>query len=73
MLTVRNGGHIPAERLATIFSPFSREQAELPRPGLGLGLYIAAEIARSHGGTLVVASEEATGTAFTFRMPGGSA
>jgi len=73
VLTVRNGGHIPAERLATIFRPFSREQAELPRPGLGLGLYIAAEIARSHGGTLVVASDEATGTAFTFRMPGGSA
>lgn len=73
VLSVRNGGHIPAERLATLFRPFSREQAEVPRPGLGLGLYIAAEIARSHAGTLVVASDEATGTAFTFRMPGGSA
>ncbi|WP_313346491.1 GAF domain-containing sensor histidine kinase [Stenotrophomonas sp.] len=69
VLTVRNGGHIRSDRLASIFSPFSREKGERPRPGLGLGLYIAAEIARSHGGTLTVASSEGAGTAFTFRMP----
>jgi signal transduction histidine kinase len=73
VLTVRNGGHIRSDRLASIFSPFSREKGELPRPGLGLGLYIAAEIARSHGGTLTVASSEAAGTAFTFRMPNAAA
>lgn len=68
-LTVRNGGHIPADLLGSLFSPFSREQGALPRPGLGLGLYIAAEIARSHAGTLTVASSEDAGTAFSFRMP----
>ena len=36
--------------------------------GLGLGLYIASEIARAHGGTLDVTSTPAE-TRFTFRMP----
>ena len=36
--------------------------------GLGLGLYIASEIARAHGGTLYVNSS-ADETRFTFRMP----
>ncbi len=68
-LVVRNGGQIPSDKLADIFSPFSREKGDDPRPGLGLGIYIAAEIARSHGGTLEVASDAGTGTAFTFQMP----
>lgn len=62
-------GCIAPERLGTIFSPFSREQGELPRPGLGLGIYIASEIAKSHGGTLDVQSSESDGTKFTFQMP----
>jgi signal transduction histidine kinase len=36
--------------------------------GLGLGLYIASEIARAHSGTLGVVSA-AGKTTFTFRMP----
>lgn len=34
--------------------------------GAGLGLAIAAEIARRHGVTISVASEEGRGTVFTF-------
>ncbi|WP_445392321.1 GAF domain-containing sensor histidine kinase [Stenotrophomonas pavanii] len=68
-LDVHNAGCIAPERLGTIFSPFSREQGELPRPGLGLGIYIASEIAKSHGGTLDVQSSESDGTKFTFQMP----
>ncbi|RXY89527.1 histidine kinase, partial [Salmonella sp. 3DZ2-4SM] len=68
-LDVHNAGCIAPERLGTIFSPFSREQGELPRPGLGLGIYIASEIAKSHGGTLDVQSSESDGTVFTFQMP----
>ena len=68
-LDVHNAGCIAPERLGTIFSPFSREQGELPRPGLGLGIYIASEIAKSHGGTLDVRSSESDGTMFTFQMP----
>ncbi|RMS54609.1 hypothetical protein ALP66_05305, partial [Pseudomonas amygdali pv. photiniae] len=36
---------------------------------LGLGLYIASEIALAHGGTLEVCSTQEQGTVFTFRMP----
>ena len=36
--------------------------------GLGLGLVIAAEIARAHGGTLGFTSDAAE-TCFVFRMP----
>ncbi|MFG6109010.1 ATP-binding protein [Stenotrophomonas nematodicola] len=69
ILAVHNAGVIPSSSMDTIFSPFSREKGERPRPGLGLGIYIASEIARSHGGTLSVQSNEAAGTLFTFQMP----
>jgi signal transduction histidine kinase len=38
------------------------------REGLGLGLYIAKEVATAHGGTLTVKSSEEE-TCFTFLMP----
>ncbi|ESQ79200.1 PAS domain-containing sensor histidine kinase [Asticcacaulis sp. YBE204] len=68
-LAVANGGRpIPAELLAVLFQPFTREQARPSQNGLGLGLYIAAEIARGHGGELSVTSTD-TETRFAFRMP----
>lgn len=69
ILGVHNAGCIPSDRLGAIFSPFSREEGDRPRPGLGLGIYIASEIAKSHGGTLAVQSSESAGTLFTFQMP----
>ncbi|MFC7475176.1 ATP-binding protein [Dankookia sp. GCM10030260] len=69
-LAVANEGPpIPPGTRARLFQPFSRD-ADGPRAGLGLGLYIAAEIARSHGGTLGVVSD-AAGTAFTLDLPPG--
>ncbi len=38
------------------------------REGLGLGLYICAEIAKAHGGTIDVTSDTEM-THFTLRMP----
>lgn len=75
VIAVRNGGPpIPAGELPKIFDPLVRgSSAEHPkanRPGsIGLGLYIAREIARSHGGTITVTSSEEDGTAFTVRLP----
>ncbi|MHB1058808.1 MAG: GAF domain-containing sensor histidine kinase [Rhodanobacter sp.] len=72
-LSVANGGTpIPAENMARLFLPFSRAAGAAPQPGLGLGLYIASEVAKAHQGTLRVSSTEA-GTQFVFRMPLGPA
>jgi sigma-B regulation protein RsbU (phosphoserine phosphatase) len=69
VVTVSNGGTpISAETQALLFQPFFRGQVRSNRDGLGLGLHIASEIAKAHGGTLeVVSSEEET--CFTFTMP----
>jgi len=67
-LSVANAGEaIPAAALDHLFQPFYRSALH-DREGLGLGLYIAHEIAVAHGGTLSVVStgEE---TRFTFQMP----
>ncbi|MDP1798372.1 MAG: HAMP domain-containing sensor histidine kinase [Planctomycetaceae bacterium] len=75
VLTVFNGGPpIPPGELSKIFDPLVRgSSAEHPkanRPGsIGLGLYIAREIAESHGGTITVTSSQASGTSFTVRLP----
>jgi signal transduction histidine kinase len=67
-LAVGNGGEpIPSEALARLFQPFERGENRGSQ-GLGLGLYIASEIAKAHGGTLEVLSDERQ-TSFTFRMP----
>jgi signal transduction histidine kinase len=67
-LVVANAGEpIPAAAMARLFTPFSRGAVRPSLQGLGLGLYIASEIARAHGGTLDVVSS-ASETRFTFRM-----
>jgi sigma-B regulation protein RsbU (phosphoserine phosphatase) len=68
-LSVANAGDpIPAVVLESIFQPFARGADRPSRQGLGLGLYIAHEIAKAHSGTLEVVSTQ-TETRFTFRMP----
>lgn len=68
-LSVANLGEpIPPDTVHRLFQPFSRASAEPGQQGLGLGLYIASEIARAHNGTLEVASSPDE-TRFTFRMP----
>jgi signal transduction histidine kinase len=66
--SVTNAGEeIPPASLDHIFDPYARGHRST-RQGLGLGLYIANEIAKAHGGTLNVASTSDQ-TNFTFRMP----
>jgi signal transduction histidine kinase len=69
MLAVKNQGQIPDEVLPHLFQPYSRPAHGAPQAGLGLGLYIASQIAQSHGGRLHVASTAQSGTLFTFSLP----
>lgn len=73
IIEVTNQGNIiPAESLQSIFRPLIQlpaEGDERPTTSLGLGLFIAREIAVAHGGTIVVSSSETLGTTFTVRLP----
>jgi sigma-B regulation protein RsbU (phosphoserine phosphatase) len=68
-ISVANGGRpIPEATMARLFEPFVRGEVRPNRDGLGLGLHIASEIAKAHGGTLKVTSDAKT-TRFVFNMP----
>ncbi|MGK7860922.1 GAF domain-containing sensor histidine kinase [Falsiroseomonas sp. E2-1-a4] len=70
-LSVSNEGEpIPPDTLAKLFQPYFRGGLKPNQQGLGLGLFISAEIARAHGGVLEVTSDPAE-TRFTFIMPCG--
>jgi len=72
-IAVENGGPpIPSEMLNSHFTPFQRKAAGKKRAGLGLGPYIASEIARAHEGSIQVKSD-AGGTVFTMLLPGAPA
>jgi sigma-B regulation protein RsbU (phosphoserine phosphatase) len=67
-LSVANTGDpIPAAALERLFQPFYRGEVRPNSQGLGLGLYIASQIAKAHGGTLE-AESDLGGTRFSFRM-----
>ena len=69
VLSVTNlGPTISPETGARLFQPFSRPEQRGVQEGLGLGLYIAAQIAQAHGGAIDVVSKDGQ-TRFTFRMP----
>jgi signal transduction histidine kinase len=71
MLTVHvsnRGTPIPDSAMTMLFQPFVRATADTAQQGLGLGLFIASEIAREHDGNLSVESGPKE-TRFTFRMP----
>ncbi|MDX7951771.1 HAMP domain-containing sensor histidine kinase [Lichenihabitans sp. Uapishka_5] len=66
---IANAGEpIPPQAMERLFHPFFRGEVRSSLQGLGLGLHIASEIAKAHGGTLGVDSTHEA-TRFTFRMP----
>jgi sigma-B regulation protein RsbU (phosphoserine phosphatase) len=68
-LSISNKGEpIPPAALDRLFQPFTREDVRPSQQGLGLGLYIASQIASAHQGTLTVDSSTAE-TRFTLRFP----
>lgn len=68
ILSVHNkGDKIPEAAKENLFQPFYREDGKPGKQGLGLGLFIASEIALAHDGQLEVTSTEED-TVFLFRM-----
>jgi heavy metal sensor kinase len=65
------GPGIAAEELERIFEPFHRVRGEQRGggPGAGLGLALAREIARAHGGDIAVESAPGRGSRFCMRLP----
>lgn len=73
VISVTNQGPaISPQLMPLLFEPFTRSEAGLRGEGLGLGLYIASQIATAHNGTLRVESTPESGTCFVARMPRGS-
>ncbi|EIK98280.1 GAF sensor signal transduction histidine kinase [Pseudomonas sp. M47T1] len=70
VLSVHNLGEpIEAAIQAQLFQPFARRAGSSPQSGLGLGLYIANQIALAHGGHMEVVSTDEAGTRFTCHLP----
>lgn len=67
--TTNQGTPISAQLMPLLFEPFSRSEAGQRSEGLGLGLYIAAQITTAHNGTLSVTSTAESGTSFVARFP----
>lgn len=73
--SVHNQGEpIPPRALPHIFNPEGRYSSYAlaekgPSAGLGLGLFIAAEIVKGHGGTIGVQSTLEQGTVFSIELP----
>jgi len=65
------GPGIPAEEQAKIFDRFHRVDAARNRgvDGIGLGLSLAREIVRAHGGELVLKESRPGWTCFAMRLP----
>ncbi|WP_082458788.1 GAF domain-containing sensor histidine kinase [Pedobacter sp. Leaf216] len=68
LCVANKGKQIPAAAMERLFQPFSRGEVEPNQKGLGLGLYIASEIASAHKGTLDVSSTPEK-TCFTLSIP----
>jgi signal transduction histidine kinase/CheY-like chemotaxis protein len=76
MLSVSDTGiGIPDEEVGRVFERFHRVHNANSRTheGSGIGLALVQEIARLHGGTVTVRSQEGVGSTFTVTIPTGKA
>lgn len=65
---INDGPTIPPETIARIFQPMERGSND-EGGGVGLGLYIVDQIAKSHGGHATIASSADRGTCVTVEFP----
>jgi signal transduction histidine kinase len=65
------GPGIPADQRKGLGEPFYRPDASRAREtgGTGLGLYLARQVARAHGGELLLREVEGRGALFVARLP----
>lgn len=72
MVRVRDEGPgVPEQVRARLFTPFVSSEVERGRErrGVGLGLSIAREMVRAHGGDVALLEDEGPGTTFAFWIP----
>jgi signal transduction histidine kinase len=62
-----HGDGVPEDQHEQIFEPFHR--ATNDKPGVGLGLHVAREIVRLHGGSLVLETPADGGARFVITLP----
>lgn len=67
---IDQGPGIAPEKLPHIFRRYYRSDPSGIQTGLGLGLYISAEIVKQHGGNIGVDSQVDKGSSFWFTLPG---
>lgn len=63
------GAGIPESEQQRIFEKFERLGNNQVKEGLGMGLYIARQLAEAHGGNLSVGNTPGAGACFTLRLP----
>lgn len=69
-VTVRNNGEpIPPERAPHIFERFYRARTDARIPGQGLGLTVACELSKAHGGQLELVRSDREWTEFRLSLP----
>lgn len=70
VLEVRDQGPgVPEADLSRIFERFERIASARHYGGMGLGLYVARQIAEAHNGTVAASSPPGKGACFTVRLP----
>lgn len=63
------GRGIPEEARDRIFRPYERIAEAEALPGMGIGLFITAEIVKAHGGSIRVEGRPAGGSRFVVELP----
>lgn len=63
------GPGLPTEDLVRVFEPFYRADPSRNRGGIGLGMPIAAAVARAHGGSVTLRNLEPRGLRVRVRLP----
>jgi len=68
LCVINKGNKISKDTMRHLFKPFKRGNMNHGQEGLGLGLFIASEIASAHKGQIYVDSSDDE-TCFTFKIP----